>query len=199
MNDLQCLHFVSICHRIYGRGYWFCFFILTLCLISFLQAKMKMSCHCMIMDPPHWKNGGSASDELEVLSTRLWVSTNRTSGNCMWHGPLARYAKLRVAHAPGMPGTFSPPPGMSDPDMHHGTCVTHLSWCMPGSLTSGVLWGRWRGKRSRHSRHMRNPHFYVSSKRPMTHVVKSLSDPYMCQWAWPPLDRVMAWLPQYIA
>ena len=24
------------------------------------------------------------------------------------HGPLARYAKLQVAHAPGMPGTFFP-------------------------------------------------------------------------------------------
>ena len=37
------------------------------------------------------------------------------------HGPLTRYAKLRVAHAPGMPGTFSPPPQVCDPDMHHGT------------------------------------------------------------------------------
>ena len=26
------------------------------------------------------------------------------------HGPPTRYVKLRVAHAPGMPGTFSPPP-----------------------------------------------------------------------------------------
>ena len=26
------------------------------------------------------------------------------------HGPLSRYVKLRVVHAPGMPGTFSPPP-----------------------------------------------------------------------------------------
>ena len=26
------------------------------------------------------------------------------------HWPLTRYVKLRVAHAPGMPGTFSPPP-----------------------------------------------------------------------------------------
>ena len=34
-------------------------------------------------------------------------------------GPVARYAKLRVAHAPGMPGTFPPPPRISDPDMHH--------------------------------------------------------------------------------
>ena len=29
---------------------------------------------------------------------------------CGSHGPLIRYVKLLVAHAPGMPGTFSPPP-----------------------------------------------------------------------------------------
>ena len=82
-------------------------------------------------------------------------------------GPLARYVKLLVAHAPGMPGTFFPPPQVSDPDMHHGTCVTHVPWCMPGSLTTSFLWNRWRGKCSRHSRRMRNPQFYVSGKRPM--------------------------------
>ena len=48
------------------------------------------------------------------------------------HGPLARYVKLRIAHAPGMPGTISPPSRVSDPDMHHGTCRTHVSWCLPG-------------------------------------------------------------------
>ena len=37
------------------------------------------------------------------------------------HGPLTRYVKLQVAHVPGMPGTFSPPPRVSDPDMYHGT------------------------------------------------------------------------------
>ena len=80
------------------------------------------------------------------------------------YGTLTRYIKLRVAHAPGMPGTFSPPPRVSDPDMHHGTCGTHVPWCMPGSLTSGFLWSRWRGKCSRPSRRMRNPPFYVSGK-----------------------------------
>ena len=25
-------------------------------------------------------------------------------------------------------------PLVSDPDMHHGTCVTHVPWCMSGSL-----------------------------------------------------------------
>ena len=61
------------------------------------------------------------------------------------HGPLARYLKLQVAHAPGMLGTFSLPPPVSDPDMHHGTCMTKVPWCMPGSLTSCFLWNRWRG------------------------------------------------------
>ena len=54
--------------------------------------------------------------------------------------------EIAGAHAPGMPGTFSPSPQVSDPDMHHGTCVTHVPWCMPGSLTTGFLWNRRRGK-----------------------------------------------------
>ena len=52
---------------------------------------------------------------------------------------------------------------VSDPDMHHGTCVTHVPWCMSGSLNRGG-----GGKRSRHSRRMRNSQFYVSGKRPMS-------------------------------
>ena len=88
--------------------------------------------------------------------------------NTRWsnHGPLAIYVKLRFAHAPGMPGMFSPAPRVSDADMYHGTCVTNVPWCLQGSITSGFLC-RWRGKRSRHSRRIRNPRFYVSGKRPM--------------------------------
>ena len=73
----------------------------------------------------------------------------------------------RVTHAPGMPGTFSPPPRVSDSDMHHNTWVTHVSWCRQGSLTSGFRWSRKRGKRSRHSRRMHNPQFCISGKRPL--------------------------------
>ena len=75
--------------------------------------------------------------------------------------------KIAGAHAPRMPGTFSPSPQVSDPDMHHGTCVTHVPWCMPGSLTSGSFEIGGGGKRSLHSRRMRNLQFYVSGKRPM--------------------------------
>ena len=39
---------------------------------------------------------------------------------------------------------------VSDPGMHHGTCVTHVPWCTSGPLIRGG-----RKKRSRHSRRMR--------------------------------------------
>ena len=92
----------------------------------------------------------------------LFVSESISPVRRSSHGPLARCVKLRVAHAPGMPGTLSPPLRVSDPDMHHGTCVTHVPWCMPGSVTSCFLWSRWRGKLSRC---MRSPQFYASGKR----------------------------------
>ena len=77
------------------------------------------------------------------------------------------YVKLQVAHASGMPGTFPPAfdlkPLVSDPGIHHATCVTHVPWCMSGSLTRGG------GENvPRQSRRMRNPQFYVSGKRPMS-------------------------------
>ena len=76
--------------------------------------------------------------------------------------------KIAGCACAGLPGTFSPP-RVSDPIMHHGTCVTHVPWCMPGSLSSGFLWSWWRKKRSRHSRRMRNAQFYISGKRSMGH------------------------------
>ena len=48
------------------------------------------------------------------------------------YGPLARYVKLRVALKPGMPGMFSPPPQVSDPDMHYR--MYRVSWCMQGCV-----------------------------------------------------------------
>ena len=83
--------------------------------------------------------------------------------------PDTQYCGLR------MPGTLPPPPRVSDPDMHHGACVTHVPWCMLGSLTSGFLRSRWRGKRSRHSRCMHNPHIWVPGKWPMMPAHPSVS------------------------
>ena len=51
---------------------------------------------------------------------------------------------------------FKRKPVVSDPGMHHGTCAT-----------DGIANLRWRGKRSRYSRRMRNPQLYVSGKMPI--------------------------------
>ena len=90
-----------------------CFVLLSLCL-----KLMVYSCHLFIYNP---------------YSSALPY-------NWCCHGPLTRYLKLRVAHAPGMQGTFSHhwpqrKPLVSDPGMHHGTCVNHVPWFMSGSLT----------------------------------------------------------------
>ena len=86
---------------------------------------------------------------------------------CVSYGPLARYVKLGLRMRRECRELFPRHRGFCNPDMHHGTCVTHVPWCIPGSLTIGFSWSRWRGKHSWHSRRMRNPQFYVSGKRSM--------------------------------
>ena len=64
------------------------------------------------------------------------------------HGPLTRYAKFAGCACARNAGNiyiyiyiphhrFQSKPLASDPDMHHGTCVTHVPWCMSGELTRG--------------------------------------------------------------
>ena len=76
-------------------------------------------------------------------------------------------------------------PFVSDPDMHHGTCVTHVPWCMPWSLTRGA-----GENHSRHSRCMPNPQFYVSGKRPITWTD---ADPLITGTLWTNCNWVTKW------
>ena len=89
-------------------------------------------------------------------SNIIWSDSGSDSGHYYGSGGIGLEAsnpwassqirKIAGAHSPGMPGTFFPPPRVSDPDMHHGTCVMHVPWCMPGSLTSGFLWSGPQGE-----------------------------------------------------
>ena len=102
-----------------------------------------------------WDMGQVTCGSCEIGLLSIWWSEYRRICACLsGQGPRTAAGiqrmgflpvKLRDAHAPGMSGTFSPPQRVSNPDMHHGTCVTHVPWCMPGSLTSGSLWSRWWG------------------------------------------------------
>ena len=106
------------------------------------------------------------SVNMSLTKTCLTRSNEVTAEN-KWTWTSYQKRKIAGCSCTGNAGNVSPPQRVSDPDMHHGTCVTHVPWCMPGSLTSDFRWSRWRGKRSRHRRRMRNLQFYVSGKRPM--------------------------------
>ena len=56
---------------------------------------------------------------------------------------------------------FQKKPPVNDPDMHQGTCVTHVPWCMSGSLTCGD------GEKVPLFPAHAHPQFCVSGKRPM--------------------------------
>ena len=83
------------------------------------------------------------------------------------HGPLTRYAKLRVAHAPGMPGTFSPDAefkgkrGLAIPACITArasrTCRDACRDCLP------AVAGKTFPAFPAHA----HPQFYVFGKRPM--------------------------------
>ena len=51
-----------------------------------------------------------------------WYSTTEVR-QCLFHGPLVRYVKCRIGHAPGMPGMFSRHRRLTIP-----TCITARAW-----------------------------------------------------------------------
>ena len=80
------------------------------------------------------------------------------------HGPPTRYIKLRVAHAPGMPGAFSPPPTSIETACYRPRHASRHVRRARAVMYVGIANPRWQGKLSRR---MRNPQFYVSGKRPI--------------------------------
>ena len=76
------------------------------------------------------------------IENTQWIITKSPSVVWLFIGPLTRHVKLWVAHAPGIGNVFPThrlqrKPRVNDPGRHDGTCVTHVPWCMSGSLTRG--------------------------------------------------------------
>ena len=102
----------------------------------------------------------------EEKMTSYWAFGNAEDGEWTSY----QICKVAGCACTGNTGNVFPPPRVSDPGMHRGTCVKHVPWCMPWSVAICYFWSRLREKRSRHSRRMRLPQFFVSGKRSM-HVV----------------------------
>ena len=82
---------------------------------------------------------------------------------CRSNGPLTRYVKLQVAHAPG---TFPP---VADFPVTAGKRSWHASRHVRDAravMHVGIAYLRWRGKRSRHSRRMRTRNFAYLARGP---------------------------------
>ena len=86
-------------------------------------------------DANQWSKVDNCIYRIASILTRIhWVQHSFQMKKSS-HGPLAKYAKLRVAHAPGMPRTYSPPPRVIDPNPrvtlytagHLHTAVPHCS------------------------------------------------------------------------
>ena len=83
------------------------------------------------------------------------------------HGPLTRYAKLQVAHAPGMPGTFSPAADFEgNRYLAIPACITARAWrtCRDACRDRlPAVTGKTFPAFPAHA----HPQFCVSGKRPM--------------------------------
>ena len=136
-------------------GFCFCFVLFVVGFVLFhFQSRLlvEIKVHESVM-VSFWSHFQGCFPGTDIIFTIVVHS---------WHGRLARYVKLWVAHAPGMPGTLFPRP-TSKGNVRDARAMMHV----------GIAKLRWRGKRSRHSRRMRNPLFYVYGKRPMTYYIIS--------------------------
>ena len=93
----------------------------------------------------------------EVLSERLYWRL---------HGPLTRYGKSQVAHAPGMPGTFPPRPTSKETASKRSRLASRHVRRACAVMHVGITYPRWRGKRSRHSRRMHTHNFTYLARGP---------------------------------
>ena len=89
------------------------------------------------------------------------------------HGPLTRYVKLQVAHAPGMPGTFSPAADFKENRLLAiPACITARAWrtCRDACRDRlHAVTGKTFPAFPAHA----HPQFYVSGKRPMEQCAKT--------------------------
>ena len=93
----------------------------------------------------------NTSLQLRLEQNQISIEFELRWKNCLWNGPQDRampwasyqIRKIAGCACAGNAGNVFPcrrfqgNPLVSDPGMHHGTCVTHVPWCMSGSLTWG--------------------------------------------------------------
>ena len=102
----------------------------TMITRNYFNNYMDMSYH-------EWCGG----KETKLRSVKLHLITYITFSDLGFPWASYQIRKIAGCACAGNAGNVSPrrqfqrKPLVSDPGMHHGTCVTHVPWCMSGSLT----------------------------------------------------------------
>ena len=84
----------------------------------------------------------------------------------LWHGPLARYAKLWVRMRRECRERFPPPSISKETDSLRSRHASRHVRDARAVMHVGIDYPRWRGKRSRHSRRMRVCNFTYLARGP---------------------------------
>ena len=125
-NRSKCCHTFAqyVCYMYVAAGngwsypYSACYFVVTAGnRVIGHEQKLRMSLDIYIR--VRWDTSYKICWHVDIVNPHPQIYTYIYIYIWRANGPLARYVKLRVAYAPGMSGTFSPPPRVSDPDMHH--------------------------------------------------------------------------------
>ena len=102
---------------------------------SFLNKRNSLTLHLLLshsFTSFAQRNGHSNKHHVShiiIMGTLEWASYQiRKIAGCACAGNAGNVFPRR---------RFQRKPLVSDPGMHHGTCVTHVPWCMSGSLTCG--------------------------------------------------------------
>ena len=135
---------VWVCTYAYGeikiskRGEWICYltllFVIVL-MIPLLKAHTTGAGPILIISPVCPRGLALIFDKtsycksLEISKPGV-LGLGFHIGSKSWHHPCEAAYKALVNFMARLPL-------VSDPSMHHGTCVTHVPWCMSGSLTCG--------------------------------------------------------------
>ena len=141
--------------------------------VSLCQEWFHVAKTCIYSPMPHRINE-SQQGLVITLAGKLGTDVGYVFSKRTRHGPLARYVKLRVRMRRECRERFPRHRRWAIP-----TCITARASrtcrdaCRDRQLSVSFEIGG-GGKRSRHSRRMRNLQFYVSGKRPIVQLLRSL-------------------------
>ena len=122
--DFYCTHLDKVCYPSGQEGEWPCQWSQ-----QWERHEGHRSTERVIAGDANIQTEGHHGELEEYNNVMTWASYQiRKIASCACAGDAGNVFRR---------GRLQRKPLVNDPGMHHGTCVTHVPWCMSGSLTRG--------------------------------------------------------------